>query len=579
MRIRSSLLVGFLGLGLVTLGCEGTVSLLGGERPSGEAQQQDQQDGPTQRRPVDPDLPVDPNLPVDAPRETPSPASRVARLSHGEYENTARDLLGVPQSLGISRGFVADSSSTTFNNNGGDLVVTSAEWQDFQTAAEELARQATLSTASLTAAAGGTLPVDDEALIGALGRRVFRRALTTPELASYTTLFAQGGASYASLPPRQSGARNVLEAMLQSPHFLYRIELSTRVVADVIPLNGVELASRLSFALWQSMPDDELLRAGEDGSLLTVDGYTAQTSRLISNVRAHDAVSAFHAQLLGTARFADITRAPTLFPEFSIALRDSMRQEQERFVEAQIFTEQAGLEGLFSSPTSYVDANLARVYGLPGTFDSSFQKVTFTDGKRAGLFTQVGFLAANASSTQGDPIHRGVFMNHKLLCAQLPAPPNNIPMLPQADPSVQKTMRTRVTEFTGVGTCGQGCHSTMINPAGFAYEHYDALGRWRDLDNGLPVNAADSYTFEGKPRAFDGAAGFSSVMLEEPMAHRCYAQHWVEFLHGRGLGPADQAVIRRVGKLSWKEKTPVTQVLRLLVESESFKTRAVEERQ
>ena len=300
--------------------------------------------------------------------------------------------------------------------------------------------------------------------------------------------------------------------------------------------------------------------------------------RLLGDPRARQAVSAFHAQLLGTSRYADITRSVSLFPEFSAALRDSMKQEQERFVEAQIFTERGGLESLLTSPTSYVDANLARVYGLTGTFDSTFQKVTFTDGKRQGLFTQIGFLAMNATSTESDPIHRGVFLNHKVLCAPLPAPPNVVPMLPRPDPAVPKTMRQRITEFTGAGTCGAGCHSTMINPAGFAYEHFDALGRWRDLDNGLPVDAADSYTFEGRPRAFSGAGGFASAMAEASMAHRCYAQHWVEFLHGRGLGAEDQAMIARVGELSWKEKAPVTQVLLLLVESESFKTRAVEER-
>ncbi len=578
MQNRSSLLGGLLGLGLVTLGCEGALTMLG--TPSPEDQQQvGEGPGPgVTPRPDDPNLPVDPHLPVNAPRELPTPSSRVSRLSHGEYENTARDLLGARQSLGITTAFVADSSSTTFNNNGGNLVVTSAEWQDFQTAAEELARQATLTTQSLTAIAGGTLPADDAGLLRAIGRRAFRRPLTATELTAFTTMFALGSTYYPAMPVKQGGARLVLEAMLQSPHFLYRTELSTNVTSEVVVVSGPELANRLSYALWQSMPDEALLRAGEDGSLLTVDGYTAQVTRVLADQKARNAVNAFHAQLLGTQRYADITRSLTLFPEFSLGLRDSMKQEQERFVEAQIFTENAGLEGLFTSPTSYVDANLARVYGLTGSFDSTFQKITFADGKRGGLFTQVGFLAANATSTESDPIHRGVFLNHKLLCAPLPAPPNGVPMLPRPDPSVPKTLRTRITEFTGVGTCGSGCHSTMINPAGFAYEHYDALGRWRDVDNGMPVNSADSYTFEGKPRSFDGAGGFAKVMIEEPMAHRCYAKNWVEFLHGRGLGEADKAMINRVGKVSWTQKAPVTQVLRLLVESESFKTRAVEEK-
>lgn len=539
-------------LTLALVGCEGTLL------------------GPRVERPVDP------NLPEGAPRELPAASSRAARLSHQEYENTARDFLAAPQSLGLTSTFIADSTSTTFTNNGGDLNVTSSQWQDYQTAAEELARRATLTLDTLTAACGGTLPGDDASIIAALGRRAFRRALTPAEVSAFTTLFDEGATFYPALTPRLAGARVVLEAMLQSPHFLYRVELSTAVSAGVVPLSGAELATRLSYALWQSMPDEALLAAAESGALLTADGYTAQTLRLLTDPKARDAVRQFHAQLLNQQKFADITRVTTLFPEFSIGLRESMKQEQVRFIDDVVFTQRGGLGALLTTPSTFVDANLARVYGLSGTFDASFQKVQLDGTRRGGLFTQVGFLAANATSTESDPIHRGVFLNHRLLCAPLPSPPNMVPPLPRPDPSVPKTLRTRITEFTGNGTCGAGCHSTMINPVGFAFEHYDALGRWRDTDNGLPVDARDTYSFDGTRRSYDGALELSTAMAEERMAHDCYAQHWVEFLHGRKLGPEDDAMIRRVGRQSNRDGLPVTDVLRLLVESESFKTRPAE---
>jgi hypothetical protein len=520
--------------------------------------------------------PVDPNLPEGAPRELPSDSSRAPRLSHLEYENTARDFLGLPQSLGITSTFVTDATSTTFSNNGGDLNVTATQFTDYQTAAEDLARRATLDLTTLTAAAGGTLPTTDRELIAALGRRAFRRALTGDELDAYVTLFALGPTYYPTQSARLAGARIVIEALLQSPHFLYRLELSTTVTADVIPLSATELATRLSYGLWQSMPDDALLDAAEDGSLLTADGYTAQVVRLLADPRAKAATQSFHAQLLEQSKYADITRSTTLFPEFNVGLRESMRQEQLRFIDEVLFTQQGGLSELLTTQVTYVDANLARVYGMSGTFDSNFQRVQLSDGKRGGLFTQVGFLAAHATSTASDPIHRGVFLNHRILCANLPAPPNNVPPLPNPDPAVPKTLRQRITEFTGAGTCGAGCHGTMINPVGFAFEHYDALGRWRDTDNNLPVNAKDTYFFETTPRTFDGALELSTAMAEEPMAHRCYAQNWVQFLHGRGLGAADQAMINRVGKSSHGDKLAVTNIMRLLVESESFKTRPAE---
>ena len=541
-----------LALSLAFAGCEGAIL------------------GPRTERPTDP------NLPEGAPRELPSPSSRAPRLSAVQYENTARDLLGASQSLGITSSFIADSTTTTFSNNGGDLNVTSAQWQDYQTAAEELARRATLTPEALAAMVGGPVPADDAALINALGRRVFRRPLTPPETSAYGELFAVAVTFFPGMPPRQAGARVVLEALLQSPYFLYRVELSTQATSGVVPLSGPELATRLSYALWESMPDEPLLRAAEDGSLLTADGYTAQVTRLLTDPRARDAAQQFHAELLGQSKFTDITRSTTLFPEFSLPLRESMKQEQVRFLDSVLFTQQGNLADLLTAKTTFVDANLARVYGLPGTFDSTFQKVSLSDGKRGGLFTQIGFLAANATSTDSDPIHRGVFLNRNVLCAPLPAPPNMVPPLPRPDPNVKKTLRTRITEFTGAGTCGAGCHGTMINPAGFAFEHYDALGRWRDLDNTLPIDAKDSYSFQGVVRSYDGALELSAAMAEEPMAHLCYAQHWVEFLHGRALTDADLAMIRRVGNRSKAEGLPVTSMLRLLVESESFKTRPPE---
>lgn len=518
-------------------------------------------------------VPADPNVnPDDAP-ELPAASSRVPRLSNGEYENTTRDLLGLDQVPGLSANFSADQTTSTFTNNGGDLTITAAQWQDFQTAAEELARRATVDTAALTRAAGGALPADDAALIAALGRRAWRRPLEAAELDALVTLFGAGPTFYAAQPARLAGARVVLEALLQSPYFLYRVELSDTAAGAVTALTAPELANRLSYALWQSMPDEALLDAAESGALLTADGYLAQVTRLLADPKARDAVRTFHAQLLGQSKYADITRSLTLFPEFSLALRDSMRLEQDALVEDVVFTQQGGLAALLTTPATFVDAPLAKVYRLDGTFDE-LTRVTFDDGQRAGLFTQVGFLAANASSTQSDPIHRGVTLNHQVLCANLPAPPNNVPPLP-ADDGSQKTLRTRITEFTGAGTCGAGCHGTMINPIGFAYEHYDALGRWRDTDNGLPVDAKDSYSFQGQVRSYDGALQLAQTMAAEPMAHGCYAQHWVEFLGGRGLAASDEALIKRLGARS-HEGLPVTKLLELAVQSTTFKTRPLE---
>ncbi len=509
-------------------------------------------------------------------RDLPSPSSRLARLSHQEYDNTVRDLLGASTSLGLSATFPATTTSTTFNNNGGDLTITSAQWQSYQTAAEEVARLATLNTTALTTVAGGSLPTEDEQLVAALGRRALRRALSASELGAYQALFDAGATAYPSMTPRLAGARILLEGLLQSPHFLYKTELSTAVTDDVVPLTPYEQATRLSYGLWQSMPDEALLRAAENGDLATPEGYAAQLTRLLEDSRARDTVQTFHAQLLEQSKYADITRSTTLFPEYTPTLPQSMRQEQILFLDDVLFEQQGNLATLLSAPTSFVDQNLARIYGLTGDFDDTFTRVTFTDGRRAGLFTQIGFLAAHANSTESDPIHRGVFVNRRVLCAPLPAPPNQVPPLPDATPGVPKTLRQRITEHTGEGTCGAGCHGVLINPIGFAYEHFDALGRWRTQDHGLPVDARDTYNFDGTRRSYDGASELANLMAAEPMAHRCYVRHWVEFLHGRAFAAADNTAVDRLGLSSARDGIPVTQLVRLIAESEAFRTRPVE---
>ncbi len=506
--------------------------------------------------------------------DEPVASSRVPRLSHAEYENTVKDLLALPAPSGITSTFVGDTTSGTFSNVGGELSVNSDLWTDYQRAAESLAATATASTATLTALAGGVWPTTADAQLNAVGRRVFRRPLTSAERTAYKKLYDEGPADYPAVTAINASVRVVLEAMLQSPNFLYRPELSTVVAAGKVPLSQTELATRLSYALWQSMPDEALLQAAEGGQLVGA-GFTAQVDRLIADeTRMRASSTWFHDQLLETARYADITRSTTLFPEYSKPLTAAMKEETQRYVNAVVFDEKGGLDRLLTAPYSFINPDLAKVYGL--TVGPGFSKVTFPPGKRAGLLTQPGFLAAMASSTDPDAIHRGVFVNHKILCANLPPPPMMVPALPAQDPNAPpKTMRTRITEFTGAGTCGSGCHSTMINPIGFAFEHYDALGRWRDTDKGLPVDAKDTYAFGTLKRTYDGALELGQTISEEPQAHVCYASKWLEFLFARKLDAKDKALIARVGKASHDQKTSVQQVIRTLVTSDSFMSRGV----
>ena len=494
-------------------------------------------------------------------------SSRAPRLSHAQYENTVKDLLGLEAPANVTQTFVGDSTSSVFANNGGELVVNGDLWADYQRAAESLAEKATATPEALARVLRAVSTTEPRVFVQQVGRRAFRRPLTTAEVDAYVSLFAKGAALFPELKAFDAGAQLVLEALLQSPHFLYRFELQPS------GLTAYELASRLSYALWQTMPDDELQAAAESGALKGA-GYSTQVRRLLDSARTRDTAWAFHSQLLQVFKYSDVTRATTLFPEFSTELRTSMLEETRRYTD-DVFAGGGDLVQLLSAPYTFVDARLAKVYGVPAPA-SGFAKVTFTDGKRAGLLTQVGFLAANSSSTQPDAIHRGTFVNFRILCSALTPPPVVAPPLPADDPNHPRTLRDRITAYSGEGTCGAGCHSTFINPAGFAFEHYDALGRWRDQEKSLPVDATSTFTFEGVSRNYDGAVEFGKAVVEAPMTHRCYAKQWTEFLFGRASAPEDQALTLRVGLASLNQHLPLRGVMEALVTSEPFKTRPVD---
>lgn len=506
--------------------------------------------------------------------ETPGTSSRLPRLNNAEYENTVTDLLRLPSKPNLASTFVTDSTGSLFDTNGALLNVDSTSWADYQRAAEQLAATATADMAALSRTFGGTVPADATGQVTALARRAWRRPPTDAEVTALVTLHGRAAALTPNVAAPLAGVRLVLEALLQSPHFLYRPELAEQAAGGVIPLESYEVANRLSYAVWHTMPDDELFAAAASGALSTKEGYLVQARRLLAHPRAVDTIASFHDQLLQVQKVYDVTRNTTLFPEFSTALRDSMAAEQRAFVRHVVLDQKQGLTTLLTAPYSFVDAPLARVYAVSGV--TGLSRVEFPDGKRRGLLTQAAFLATNATSTTSDPIHRGTFVNHRLLCSGLPPPPNVVPALPAEDPMVVRTLRQRIDSFTGKGTCGEGCHSTFINPIGFAYENYDALGRWRDTEKSLPIDASGEYSFDEKRVAFSGSAQLADAMAKSTMAHACYFEHWLEYLYGRRMAESERPLVDRLARQSKNADAAVLSLLEELVASDAFRARPVE---
>ncbi|WP_438037014.1 DUF1592 domain-containing protein [Sorangium sp. So ce204] len=478
--------------------------------------------------------------------------SMFPRLTHAQWENTVRDLLRLDDRSGLSASFTSDPLGGVFDNNEAALLVTPGLWGDYQRAAEELAAMVTADPGKLGRIAPADLPEAPEAraqaFVERFGERAFRRPLTDEERDAHVALFHRGEELFEGEDPFTAGARAALEAFLQSPHFLYRVEVGAGPAeGGLIPLGGHEIATKLAYTLWNTMPSDALLEAAKAGELSTREAVRAYAEGMLDDPRAREVVGAFHRQLYDYELYHDLNKDQALYPEFVPEMGDDMQREAELFVDHVVFDEEGGLTDLLTARTAFVNDHLAAVYGVEGDFSDEFERVELDEAERSGLLTRLGFLAAKATARQPDSIHRGVFVNLRILCASLPPPPDDATSLP---PGELATNRERVEAHTGKGTCGASCHGVLINPAGFAFEHYDAIGKYRTTDNGAPVNSADAYTLGGQPRSYADAVEFSQLLAESSEAHGCYAERWLEFTHGRGARAEDRALVEELGEAS-----------------------------
>ena len=402
--------------------------------------------------------------------------------------------------------------------------------------------------------------------IARFGRRAYRRPLAADEQARWLTMateLANGDA--------WQGVRHAIAGMLQSPHFLYRVEASDIAEGTKIRLSGHEIASKLSYMLWNTMPDDELFAAAADGSLDDPKGVASQATRLLDHPRARDMVANFHYQLLKVDHYSDIYKDPVKFAAYSAEVNPLLASETLKFVDDVIFND-GDFATLLTAPYTFVNAKLAPFYGVQGDFGDDFVKVDLDPARRAGILTQLGFLMANAGAFENDPIHRGVFMNLQLLCTGLPPPPNMVPPLPP--PVEGETLRERVDRHTGKGTCGEGCHGYLINPLGFAFEHYDPLGQWQTMDAGKPVDAAAEFQFGGVPQKYDGAVELAHLMADSDEAHKCYVAHFLEYGYARRPQKADQEFIDSLAAGSKDGTHTIKQIILELTRSDAFLNRA-----
>ncbi|MBL9028589.1 MAG: DUF1592 domain-containing protein [Myxococcales bacterium] len=512
-------------------------------------------------------------------------SSRFPRLSHAQWENTVVDLFSLPSPTGLSSSFAPDPlGGKAFDNNEASLSVSSNLWADYQAAAEEVATLVTSDPALLANIVPADLPASGparrDAWIAQFGKRVFRRPLAANEVTTIASVFDQGATYYASMDPFAAGVRTSIEYLLQSPHFVYRAQLTSDVGENqLITLSGWEIASRISYAVWDSMPDDELFAAAEAGQLDTIEGLEAQVDRLLASDRARETFRRFHDQLWKGEQYASIAKSPTLYPDFDAAVAADMRMELAKFVTHTV-AQGGGVRDLLLSRTTFVTPEIAAIYGIdPATLPTAdadgFSQVELDPNTRAGFLTLSGFLSYKGTATQPDTILRGVFVNLKVLCQDLGDPPNEAMGAHLGD---EPTNREKVNALTGPGTCGASCHGNFINPIGYAFEHFGAVGEYRTEDNGYPIDSSSTYAFADGERSYNNAVELAQILAESPQVHGCFSKFWVEFGLGRTVMDDDKALIDLVAAES-QAGASVKELLRTLLTSEAIRYRLATEGQ
>lgn len=487
---------------------------------------------------------------------------RAIPLTNDQWTESVRQILNLEAPPTNANSFLKPATGfSTFTNNESGLEVSHQMRADYQTAAASIAEGLLQDPGSIERINAGN---DADTFIRTLVRRAYRRDATEQEVAAYQTLYDIGTQFEGAQSEFFKGANVVVEAVLQSPNFLYRPELTD----DGAELTGYEVAARMSLMLTNKPPSDALLDRASAGEFDTEAGVATLADELLATEEATDIVVDMYATLYNFLGFRDIVKPVPLNPEVNTELDTVSRLFFER-----IYQENLGLEAILTSTQAFVGPLTAEYYGI----SPAPTQPTLTDvgPKRPGYFGQVPYSMVFADGNHPDPIHRGTNILFGVLCADLPAPPGEIPPVPEVEPgSTNSTNRDRVDAHTGIGTCGEACHGGYINPIGFAFEEFDSYGRIRTDDDGNPLNTTSAYPVEGQGMVeFTGVAGLMELLRQNTNAHQCFTKNMMSYALTRDITAADQAQLDQLTAKSMSEGASIKQILKDIVTSPAFRTR------
>jgi hypothetical protein len=513
-------------------------------------------------------VPAGPGIPGGSGCQERAPAvTAIRRLTRDEYRNTLGDLLGDAQRM-VPAALPRDDAGDDVVTDPRTLIV-SPDWAaNAMEAAEAAARTAMANLTTLLPCN----PASDEQACArqfaqSLGKRAFRRPLVPAEVDALMKVYAVGAQGGGF----NRGVEVLVRAILQSPSFLYRGELGQREgsSAGAIRLTAHEVAARLSYLLWGTMPDGVLTAAADAGKLGTGDEVAAQARRMLGDPRAHERLAEFHGRWLGIDGLDEVAKDPMKYPQFGDALAASMRRELALFVDDVLWSGDARLESLFSARFTYVDAALAPLYGVPAPTGGTTARVELDPAQRAGILTMSGIIAAHTFADESEPIHRGKFVRERLLCTVPPDPPADLMVQPPM-PKPGLSIRERLAEHSNLPAC-QACHQLM-DPIGLGFEAYDGLGRFRTSEGGKAVDDRGVLSMTDVDGPFEGAIELGQKLAGSAQVRACLIGTALRYAHGPDA-TGDACVQQKLSSAFDGAKHDLRELIVAITRTEGFRYR------
>ena len=491
----------------------------------------------------------------------------IRRLNRAEYDNTIRDLVGV--AVHPAEDFPSDDVGYGFDNIGDVLSMPPILSEKYLAAAEKVVDAAWKSDEARKRILI-CQPADKKQnrecarkILRAFADRAWRRPTSDDEIRRLLRFVDDADKNDE---PFETGVQFALEAVLTSPHFLFRVEIDKEKGETSHPINDWELATRLSYFLWSSMPDAELFDHARKSDLHNRQVLEAQTRRMLKDPKAHALVENFADQWLLIRNLKSATPDTTMFPSFDEPLRRAMQKETELYFE-NVVREDRSIIDFIDSDYTFVNERLAKHYGIDGVKGDEFRKASLKDGRRGGLLTQASVLTVTSNPTRTSPVKRGKFILDNILGTPPPPPPPDVPALKEAKEVADSVSLRQRMEIHRANPACAVCHQKM-DQLGFGFENFDAIGAWRDRDG---KNAIDPGGVLPGGAAFKGPAELKAILKanQQDFAH-CLTEKMLTYALGRGLERADRCVVEEVTRNVVQNKYAFSSLVLGIVKSEPF---------